>query len=105
MAVGGEYVFEAIVVEIEHSTTPPGPRVAGLADAGRVRHIAKVPAQIAKQRKGLVGQRGDEEVVFPVIVIVPKIYTHGRQRHSIIVVSRTCFHRDFFESSIATVMK
>src|SRR5690349_1695034 len=44
VAVGREYIFKAVVVEVKRSTTPPRPRIASLTDAGRVCHIAKVAA-------------------------------------------------------------
>src|SRR6202140_3219950 len=61
--VGGEEVFETIVIKVERADTPPCQLSGGKSDAGLPGDIGEEPAaDVAAQREGLLGEgREDQE--------------------------------------------
>ena len=86
VAAGDEDVLVAVVVEVEDAGAPAAERQGRGADEARMRHVEEEAlAEIAEQREGLVGQRGDEQVVAAVVVEIAEIDAHGGEGVAVVV--------------------
>src|SRR5258708_3895297 len=78
MAVGDEYIQEAVVVEIQETCAPPKKGNSGTAKSGRIGDIREVEvAIIAVESLVVIGKRGDEKIETAVAVVVSDGNAHG----------------------------
>ncbi len=62
-------------------------------------------ADISIKRVSLVGKRGDEDIIQPVVVNVTKIRTHAGERASILIESDTRLQAHFTKFQAAFIVK
>jgi tetratricopeptide (TPR) repeat protein len=102
----GEQVFPSVIVQVEEARAP----AAALDREGREpRAVSRVfeqaATEVTKKRERLIRQTHDADVRTAVVVVIPEIRPHARDRFPAIRQSHARQDSDFFKGSVAAIMK
>src|SRR6266853_1262893 len=104
VAVGDEYIQQAIVIKIQETCAPTQERNGGAAESCGIGNIRKVEvAVITVQRFVVVGKRGDEKIQATVAIVISDGNTHGCLRETFVGQSKTGQIADIFKSAVVTI--
>src|SRR5882672_2756872 len=104
MAIGGEQIAEAIVVEIQKHGSPAHIRMGGVVQPGFSGHIVEHVTLIFIESVMVVGIRRDENVGLAIVVVVSDRQSHVGLLGSITAAGNAPRQRVFLEFPVTLVV-